>query len=117
MPGNAWKGEWLEGRVYHCGPRKADVAAGWPQSKYMSLSVVWYEQDAWDLSWVVDDVQTENTLSPWEAVTDRSPFVRLENVHAYCMELDDMTTALDVVTYLCTTEPAAAFMSECCCCT
>ena len=77
LPEDAWKGQWLEGRVYEAGPRPHDKARGWKRSRYQGVRVVWYDQDLYTQSWFISLMvrRAGGRLPPAAAATASSPRV------------------------------------------
>ena len=106
---NPTSGEWIEGRVYSNQARKLEKELGWSRSPFCAIRVLWYEQDASLSHWYIDTMQTNNELSPWELSTERQPFVRVDDVRAFCADVPVLTCPRDVVAYLMATEAAGPF--------
>ncbi len=102
-------GRWHEGRVYATTARTAERACGWAATAYKATRVVWYDQLA-SGPWVLEALQTDNDVSPWELCT-RSPFVPPAVRAAYAAAPPpELASPLALLEHLLTTEPAALFL-------
>ncbi len=100
-------GRWHEGRVYAHTARTAERACGWAATHYKSSRVVWYDQLA-SGPWVLEALQTDNDVSPWELCT-RSPFVPPGVRAAFAAPPPELASPAALLSHLLTTEPAALF--------
>ncbi|KAA0150871.1 hypothetical protein FNF29_04985 [Cafeteria roenbergensis] len=101
-------GQVYEGRVYYVGRRPGKAGEDFPDSPYMCVRVVWYEQDRSTRRWFIKVDQTDNLASPWDLRTS-SNFVHPSNVAAFAYDVPELGDAEQVLAYIGKTEPAAAF--------
>jgi HMG (high mobility group) box len=112
LAGQPGKGEWLEGRIYANASRKEDKERGWTSCEYQSVKCIWYEQDlAHPDKWAIELYQTDNTLSPWEIVTDNLPYVPQQNKALFVQESSAFkhTSPVNLIRFLMETESGKLF--------